>query len=96
MLFIAGDKLSDDNPLIILFSVLGIVGLVDISQEIIQQNSTILSSNMIKKILLFSVIYMKTQSIYNTSLVCIIVFLLFPVVFFGEPTNSKKVVATQP
>jgi hypothetical protein len=95
-MLISSDKLSDDNPLIILFSILSIVGLVDISQEIIEQNASILSQNMIKKILLFSVIYMKTQSIYNTSLVCIIVFLLFPTVFFGEPTNSRKVVATQP
>ena len=87
---ITSDKFSETSPIYIFLTIISIIGIYDIVNEITQDYDNYLSKNYVKKIMLFSVIYMKTSSIYTSSLVSIIIFLLFPKVFFGEQTKYKK------
>jgi hypothetical protein len=83
------DKISQENPVFIVLIFLSIIGIYDIVNEITQDYDEILSRNYVKKIMLFSAIYLKSSSIYVSSIVCIIFFLLFPKVFFGKQTSYK-------
>jgi hypothetical protein len=87
---ITNDRFSENSPVYIFLTILSIIGIYDILNEVTQDYDDYLSKNYVKKIILFSVIYMKTSSIYTASLISIIFFLLFPKVFFGEQTKFKK------
>lgn len=82
-------KISQENPIFIVLIFLSIIGIYDIVNEITQDYDEILSRNYVKKIMLFSAIYLKTSSVYISSIVSIIFFLLFPKVFFGKQTSYK-------
>ena len=68
---------------------MSMIGMYDIIQEIMQDHEDIFKKNIVKKALVFSGLYLKTESIFTSSIVSIILFLSFPKVFFGEPTTKK-------
>lgn len=84
------DKSLQQSPVFVILIFLSIIGIYDIVNEITQDYDEVLSRNYVKKIMLFSAIYLKTSSIYISSLVSIIFFLLFPKVFFGKQTSYKN------
>ena len=91
MLLANSDKISRDNPIFILFLGLSIFGLYDITREILEENQDFLSKNFVKKTILFSALYLKSESLYTSSLLSVFVIMLFPKVFFGEQTKPKSI-----
>ncbi len=91
MLLLSTDKLDDTNPLVIFMYIISLIGFYDVSQEMIDDNANILSKNIIKKILLFTVLYLKTGSIFISSVCSIITSLIFYKVFYGAQTSSRKI-----
>jgi carbon starvation protein CstA len=89
MILLTTDKLGEDSPITIIFVILSVVGIIDIVNEMIEDYRDVLSKNYMKKILLFAALYMKTRSIYISSIVSIVVVLLFNKVFFGPQTGPK-------
>ena len=90
MILLLNDKLDDTNPIVILMYIISLIGFYDVSQEMIDDNVNILSKNIIKKILLFTILYLKTGSVYISSICSIITSLVFYKVFFGPQTSSRK------
>jgi K+-sensing histidine kinase KdpD len=90
MLLLNTDTLDDTSPIIIFLHIIALIGFYDVTQEMIEENSNILSENIVKKILLFAVLYLKTKSIFISSVCSIITVLLFHKVFFGPKTSSRK------
>jgi hypothetical protein len=90
MIFIKGDEFSKESPLMLLFMILSTIGIYDITREIIQDHKEIFKQNIVKKVLVFSGLYLRTNSIFNSSVISIIIFLLFPKVFFGETTTINE------
>jgi hypothetical protein len=84
------DNLGEESPLTIILIMLSLVGIFDIVNEILEDYHDIISKNYMKKILLFSALYIKTRSIYVSSVVSIIVVLLFYNVFFGKQSTNTK------
>jgi len=78
------EEIYNNSPLFILFFILSVIGVQDIISEIHQDYADILSKNYIKKLFVFCVVYVKTESLEVASLVSIILFLAFPKVFFWK------------
>jgi ABC-type transporter Mla maintaining outer membrane lipid asymmetry permease subunit MlaE len=75
-----------------LTSVLIIVSLMGsylVVNEILDEYPNFFCQNMTKKIILWCVVYLQTKSISTASLVCIVIVLLFPRIFFGKLTGSR-------
>lgn len=89
MVFLREDAFSKESPVMIVFMILSTIGIYDITREIIQDHKEIFKQNMVKKALVFSGLYLRTNSIFNSSVIAITIFLLFPKVFFGEPTTTE-------
>lgn len=90
MLLANSDKISKDNPIFILFLGLSIFGLYDITREILDDHQDFLSKNFVKKVILFSALYLKSESLYISSMLSVFIILIFPKVFFGEQTGPKS------
>jgi hypothetical protein len=90
MLLTHADKLPKESPVFIALLALSLFGLFDISKEIIEDHQDMMSKNFVKKVILFSALYLKTESIYTSSLLSIIIVLSFPKVFFGPQSRSKS------
>jgi hypothetical protein len=90
MLLTNADKFPKDSPVFVALLSLSIFGLYNITQEIVEDHQDLLSKNLVKKVILFSALYLKTESIYTTSLLSIIIVLLFPKVFFGPQSRPKS------
>lgn len=78
------DKLPQESTLFYIISILALIGSIDIIDEILNHACNITSTNTVKKILLWTVIYTKTQSVFHSTLFSIIIILLFPKIFFGK------------
>lgn len=89
-MFITNDKFQKDSMVYTVLVILSVVGIYDIMEEIMQENYVYFSHNFTKKILIFSALYLKTESIHTASLLSIIIILAFPKVFSGEFTSSRK------
>jgi hypothetical protein len=89
-MFITEDSFQKDSAIYTIIAVISIVGIYDIIDEILEDNNTYFSHNFTKKILIFSAIYLKTKSIRIASLLSIIIILLFPKVFSGPLTSTRK------
>jgi hypothetical protein len=90
MLFLKQDVFSNENPVMLVFMILSTIGIYDITREIIQDHKEIFKQNIVKKALVFSGMYLRTNSIFNSCVISIIIFLLFPKVFFGETTTINE------
>lgn len=88
-MLINSDTLSKENPIYMLMTIISLVGIYDIIDEMIEENVDLFTENISKKILLFSVVFLRTNSIYLSSVVSIIIILLFPKVFFGCKTGKR-------
>lgn len=88
-MLIENDILSEDNPIFYVLAIIAMIGAYDIMDEILRQSVEIFSMNIIKKITLWSIIYLKTKSIFYSSLLSILVVLTFPKIFFGQPTSPR-------
>lgn len=84
------DKIPRENPLFIIIFILSLIGTYDIISEISKDYDNILSQNIVKKILTFAAIYIKTSSIYLSSLISLIMMLIFRKVYFGPQTSVKQ------
>lgn len=89
MPIIHSDQISEANPIYVLLLMISSIGIFDISREIIDDNKHVFSKNFMKKIMLFSFLYIKTKSISQASLLSVMIFILFKKVFFGETTYKK-------
>lgn len=85
---LAIDELPD-GFLLYFIIFLSMVGGFDIITEILNEHKDFFSKNLIKKMILWSIIYLKTKSIYKASLISIVVVLLLPRIFFGKPTSPR-------
>lgn len=90
MLLTNTDKFPKESPIFVALLALSIFGLYDITKEIVEDHQDVLSKNLVKKVILFSALYLKTESIYTSSLLSIIIILLFPKVFFGPQSRAKS------
>lgn len=88
-MFITGDQFSKNGTMHTILVVLSIVGLYDIMEEIMNENYIYFSQNFMKKLLVFSALYLKTESVHTASLLSIIIILAFPKVFSGGFTSSR-------
>lgn len=85
--FINDDKIPEDNLLWYLIVIASIISTVDISTEILEHSAPILAENMVKKLMLWCLVYIKTKSIYYSCLISILIIILFPKIFFGKKTS---------
>jgi len=88
----SADILNVDKVPEELSSVLIIVSLVGsylVIGEMSDEYPDFFCQNMTKKIILWCVVYVQTKSISTASLVCIVVVLLFPRIFFGKLSGSR-------
>jgi hypothetical protein len=90
MVLLNDDFIQNDGWLFYIFFIISMFGVYDIISEIIDDNIDFFSKNFYKKLAVFAVVYIKAQSIYISSVISIVIFLLFPKVFFGEPTTSAS------
>ena len=89
MLLLENDTFGENSVILYLFMVISLAGIYDITSEIMDDHLDWFSKNSVKKLMVFSVVYLKTKSIYISSLISICLFLAFPRVFFGKPTHPK-------
>ena len=89
VLLVNSDTLDKDSPIVYFFFIVAMLGLYDITSEIVDANLQLFSKNSYKKICFFAAVYLKEKSIFTSSIISIIVFLLFPKVFFGPPTHPR-------
>lgn len=83
------DKIPEDNLLYGVLSLLAFIGAFDLVSEILDSIAGVSSSNFVKKILLWAVIYSKTKSVVFTTIVAIVIIAMLPKVFFGELTGPR-------
>jgi hypothetical protein len=82
-------EIYENNPLLIVFFIMSLIGIQDIISEIHKDYANILSKNYIKKLFVFCAVYVKTANLGVASLVSVILFLTFPKVFFGKQTSVR-------
>lgn len=83
------DKIPDDNLLSGVLALLAFIGAFDLVSEILDNVAGITSSNFVKKILLWAVVYSKTKSAVFTTAISIVIIAMLPKVFFGELTGPR-------
>ena len=76
-MFITEDSFQKDSLIYTILTVVSIIGIYDIIDEILEDNNTYFSHNFTKKILIFSAFYLKTKSIRIASVLAIIIILMF-------------------
>jgi hypothetical protein len=89
MLLVKNDSFDKDSIIVHIFFILAMFGIYDITSEIVDENLQIFSKNFFKKTVLFAAIYVKLKSVYEASVISIILILMFPHVFFGPPTHPR-------
>jgi hypothetical protein len=86
---VVGDKIREGTLLFYVMILLTMVGTFDIVSEILNNSTTVFSQNYTKKIILWTIIYMQTKSIYYSSVIGICIVMLFPNIFFGKLTGPR-------
>ena len=77
------------KELTIVLAVVSLIGGYLVTNEILEEYPNFFCQNMTKKIILWSVLYLQTKSLYSASLVSTVIVLLFPKIFFGKLTGTK-------
>lgn len=88
-MLIENDKIIEGTPLFYGMLVLSMIGSFDIISEILNNNVKTFSKNFTKKVILWVVIYLQIKSIFYASLIASCIVLMFPDVFFGEPSSPR-------
>jgi hypothetical protein len=84
------DTLPDNNLLYYIIIIVTLMGTFDIIREIKENSGDLFAENFMKKIILWTMIYLRTNSIFYSSIISTSIVLLLPRIFFGKKSRPGK------